>query len=164
MVYRLFAGLLLACAVALPAPVRADIRDGDFEIQGWCVDAVDYVFDDAVLGRHNPDAVVNGNNHDHVHVNDLIAGGFIPNREALVGHAFVFSGYWATDGGKHFHAYVPKDDAGLEQVSCPVALQTTNNTKDQYLAEGVDVEMQRNHGLGSSGQTNTEQGKRRGEE
>ncbi len=150
--------------VLFAAPVvHADIEEGEFDIQGWCVSGPDPVFGDAVVGMHNGDAVVNG--RPHIHVSDLIKDGFIPDRAALYGHAFVFSGYWTKDmGADHFHAYVPKSDAGLEEVSCAKALQTNSNTKDQYLPEGVDVEMQRNHGLGSSGQTNTEQGRRRGEE
>lgn len=144
-------------------PVYADIEPGEFDLQGWCISGPDPVFDDAVTGEHNGDAVVNA--RPHVHVTDLISGGFISNKEALYGHAFVFSGYWTKESGQdHFHAYVPKSDSGIEEVSCAKALATNSNTKDQYLAEGVDVEMQRSHGLGSSGQTPTEQGKRRGEE
>ncbi len=162
-------GLALGLAMLLPPVAHADVHQGDFEIQGVCVTGMDPRagsdpdFAMAVTGPHNADA--NANDPFHVHLDDLVKDGYLPSAQAAIGHAYIFSGYWVEDGTqKHFRAYVPKSDSGLEEVPCPIALQVTQNTKDQYLPEGVDVEMQRNHGLGSSGQTNTEQGRRRGEE
>jgi len=161
--------LTLGLMLLAPTVARADIHQGDFEIQGWCITGPDPRmghepdFDYAVTGMVNGDA--NLNDPPHVHLDDIITGGFLPNVEASYGHAYIFSGYWVEHmGQKHFRAYVTKDDKGLEEVPCPVALQVTQNTKDQYLPEGTDVEMQRQHGLGSDGQTTTEQGRPRGKE
>lgn len=161
--------LAFLLALAMPAvPAKADIREGDFEVQGWCITGPDprmasgdHAFHYAVTGKHNPSATVNGNDRDHIHLDDLIADGNIPNAEATYGHAYIFSGYWAKgeDGQNHFRVYVTKDDFGLEEVSCETALQVTPNTKDQYLPEGTDTEMQREHGFGSDGQTTTEHNK-----
>jgi hypothetical protein len=170
---KLLTMIAFLAMMLVPTTAWADIHPGEFEIQGWCVQGPDPRmgqgnpdFDYAVTGLHNPASSGSVfNDPPHVHVDDLIHDGFIKDPSELYGRAFIFSGYWVEhEGQKHFRAYVPKDDMGLEEVSCETALQVTPDTKDQYLAPSVDTEMQREHGLGSSGQTNTEQGKRRGEE
>jgi len=160
----------MAVALTLvPLTAHADIRQGDFEIQGVCVTGMDpragsdLDFEHAITGLHNADA--NSNDPFHVHLDDLIHDGFLPSAEAAIGHSYIFSVYWVKEGTQtHARAYVTKDDVGLEEVSCETALQVTQNTKDQYLPEGTDVEMLRQKGLGSDGQTTTEQGRPRGKE
>lgn len=167
---KIFAVLAMLTALfATPVHVQAGIDEGEFDIQGWCITGPDFRASDhddffnAVTGLVNNGAVLN--DPPHVHVDDLIKDGWIPNKEALYGRSFIFSGYWVADGTqRHFRAYVPKSDNALEEVSCEKALNVTSNTKDQYLPEGTDVEMLRQKGLGSDGQTNTEQLRPRGKE
>ena len=170
---KVFAIMLALMLVFLPANVSARIEAGEFEIQGWCITGPDpradgtaehHAFDHAVTGLVNAEA--NKNDPPHVHVDDLINDGWIKSKEELYGRSFIFSGYWVEEEGQnHFRAYVPKDDNALEEVSCEKALQVTADQKDGYLDGGVgDLEMQRQHGLGSDGQTTTEQGRPRGKE
>ncbi len=174
--YSLLLSAFTAFVASSTQSVSADVHQGDFEVQGVCVTgldpraATDPDFAMAVTGKDESGNYLfstdaNLNDPPHVHVDDLVKDGFIKSPQELFGHSYIFSGYWVEDGPqKHFRAYVPNGDAGLEEVPCSVALAITQDVKDQYLAPSVDVEMQRNHGLGSSGQTNTEQGRRRGEE
>jgi hypothetical protein len=146
-------------------PVHADIREGDFEVQGWCVTGPDPVFDDAVAIETNPDALHNDRKHGHV--GDLIKDGFIPNRESLYGRGMVIPIYWTENqDGKHANAYVPTSDKsmGIHFTDCLSATTIPATVVNEYLAPSIDQEAQRQKGLGSSGQTNSEQGKRRGEE
>src|ERR1044072_2215423 len=146
----------------ISTPVHADIHEGEFDIQGWCITGpdnrigVDPAFNYAVTGKVNPQALaMYTQGREHVHLDDLVKDGYIPNIEATYGHSYIFSGYWVKEHGQdHFRAYVPKSDPGLEEVPCEVALAVNSNTKDQYLPEGVDTEMLRQKGLGADGQTN----------
>lgn len=147
----------------------ADIEDGESEVQGWCITgpdpraATDPHFQYAVTGQVNEEA--NKNDPIHVHLDDLVKDGWLVSIADSYGHNYILSVYWVHDeAGNHARAYVPKTDRGLDEVTCAEALQATGDIADQYLPRGADVEMLRQKGLGSSGQTNTEQGRKRGEE
>jgi hypothetical protein len=122
--------------VFLPGVARADIKEGDYEQQGWCFDRVDPVFDDALGGRHNPDAVVNERPHVHV-------GGYAP-QSALLGRCVILWGVWTNDQqeNKHLQAFIQKDEQGAVQyVSESEALQFSSvEATDNYFHRG-DPEM-----------------------
>lgn len=178
-IQRLAIALAISILIALLVypQAHADIHPGDFELQGWCITGpdprmgTDHAFHAAVTGQVNASATINrapdGADVKHVHLDDLIKDGFIPNVESTYGKSYIFSGYWVEqDGQKHFRAYVPKDEPYLEQVSCEKALSITADTKDGYLdvAPGGDAEQKRQNGMDGEGQTQSEKGEERGKE
>lgn len=153
---------LFACALLITT-VRADIREGTYEVQGVCFNHVDPVFPDALGGIFAPDSVTNA--RPHIHMQWLINDGVIESPADMLGKCYVIFSEWVKDsnGAVHQNAYIPKGEMSLREMTANDAFTFANVIKDGYI-EDQDIEAAREKGLGSSGSTATHMGHRTGSE
>jgi hypothetical protein len=180
--YWIFA--LLAFLVVHPIPVYAAENLPEYAEYAVCITGSDpraqtdpEHFQGAARGFAPAPGVVT-NAIPHWHLQDIARDLEVPVADLVAelaadynerGQCALLNFYRSDDaGGTHHNAYFPyAQGAGTKAIpimSVNKAAEAIGDGNTEYLQQSVDQEMQRNHGLGSSGQTPSEQGKRRGEE
>ena len=145
---------VMAAFLMSAIPASAEIREATYEVQGWCFQRVDPVFDDALTGIVSSDAVTN--TRPHIHVEWLLKDGVIQSREELIGKCAVIYSQWVkgVDGNMHQLAYVPKGHAGIEFTN---GLESAEAAADNYFKRG-DQEMAASTGCADVGSTKAGRG------
>ena len=145
---------LMAALLLSAIPASAEIREATYEVQGWCFQRADPVFDDALTGIVSSDAVTN--TRPHIHTEWLIKDGVINSRDDLIGKCAVIYSQWVrgADGNMHQIAYVPKGHVGIDYTN---GLADAQDAADNYFKRG-DQEMAASTGCADVGSTKAGRG------
>lgn len=166
--------LTIATALEIAVSPRANATENlpEYARYDVCLTGVDQRFDDPVLKGFSPDksAVVNAMPHWHFsdYLRDLHMS-FDEFQDKVVGQCIRADFYRVdgADGQTHHYAFFPYDQGQGQRFIYYVPVEKAGEAQTEsteYLNPSMDQEKQAQDGLRGVGQTNTEQGKKRGEE